>query len=295
LHYLDYLQRTSGHSTRGLFNLTIDLELAWSRARRGDGATSLAESLRRAGLARKRVPELLQLSGDFSIPLTFAIVGHVAVADCQAHSKLPAFTPHWLGEDWFAIDPRSELRQNPDYFGYDLVQQIVQDSVGHEIASHGFSHVDLADDATTEETAGFEINESFRILSGLGKKPVTFVFPQNRPAFLHLLKECGFQIYRHSENSAIERDQLGLWRFPLGMWVSPRGVSPDEIVRSLQIAMDRKLLVNFWCHLYEFENRQQLIDFFMPIFACIRENQEKGFIEARTMRSVVDTVAREAL
>jgi peptidoglycan/xylan/chitin deacetylase (PgdA/CDA1 family) len=295
LQYVDYLLRTPSRYGRAFFNLTIDLELGWSRSRQAHGATSVAESLRRGRLARRRSPDLLRLSADFEIPMTYAVVGHVAVADCDSHRQPPVFIPYWLGEDWFALDPHSHLEKNNDYYGQDLVKQIVDDPIGHEIASHGFSHVDLGDDATTLEIARFEITESSRILSGLAKKPATFVFPENHQAFLYLLKDAGFRIYRTGQNQPVQKDGFGLWQFPVGFWLSPEGVSSDEIIHLVSVAIERKVLVNFFCHLHEFESKQQLVNFFKPIFAWISENQLRGRIKASTMRSVVEAINQGVL
>jgi peptidoglycan/xylan/chitin deacetylase (PgdA/CDA1 family) len=295
LRYRDYLSRVAGSSDHAFFNLTIDLELGWSRTRGSNSPTPLAESLRRGRLARERVPDLLELCADLTIPLTFAVVGHVAISDCRAHRPPPAFAPYWLGHDWFAVDPRSSLSESEEFYGEDLVRQIMQNRVVHEVASHGFSHLDLGDDATTEEAARFEIDESFRILSTLGLPPATFVFPGNRPGFVHLVKQHGFFIYRSQCNARLAIDALGLWQFPLGFWLSPRAVSPEEVIDLVDTAIERKALVNFYCHLYEFGSRQSLINFFRPVFAYVRKNECGGRIEARTMRSIVEMSQRRVL
>jgi peptidoglycan/xylan/chitin deacetylase (PgdA/CDA1 family) len=286
--YRDYLRGAEGSADHAFFNLTIDLELGWSRTRGSKSPTPPAESLRRGRSARERVPDLLALCADLAMPLTFAVVGHVALGDCREHRKPPAFAPYWLGEDWFAVDPRSTLVESQEFYGQDLVRQIIQDRVAHEIASHGFSHVDLGDDATTEEAARFEVDESFRILSALGAAPATFVFPGNRPGFVQLVKERGFFIYRSHRNGRLATDAHGLWQFPLGFWLSPRAVSPEEVIELIDIAIERKTVVNFYCHLYEFGSRQNLINFLRPVFAYVRENERGGRIEARTMRSIVE-------
>src|SRR5437763_449322 len=61
------------------FNLTIDFELAWSRARRGNSVTSTEESVERSRRARLLLPILISLSEKYSIPITFAVVAHVAL------------------------------------------------------------------------------------------------------------------------------------------------------------------------------------------------------------------------
>jgi hypothetical protein len=72
-------------------------------------------------------------------------------------------------------------------------------------------------------------------------------------------------------------------------------VSPSEIIALLDIAMERKVLANFYCHLYEFPSRRSMAEFLRPVFACVGRNQQRGRIEARTMRAIVDISNRRVL
>ena len=181
--------RQGGHYPGAFFNLTIDFELAWSRARRGDGSTTGEEALERSRRARSNLPALLRLCEEFELPLTFAVVGHVALRECD-HRDPPAFAPSWNGGDWYAVNPRQSLDVDGDYYGADLVQAIQESPVGHEVASHGFSHVNLGDDETTTEVARFELDESYRILSRLDPQLSTLVFPKNHLSALGARARC---------------------------------------------------------------------------------------------------------
>ncbi len=288
--YATYLQNGRGTHREGLFNLTVDLELGWSRARRGSRSTTVAESLERSRSARHVFEEFLHLSDAYMVPVTFAVVGHVAVANCASHREPPTFRPAWLGEDWFAIDPQTNLHRNPHYYGLDLVEKILSSVQKHEIASHSFSHVDLGDDDTTPEVAAFEIAESFRILRHLDHRLTTFVFPNNRPAFVNLLREAGFTIYRNRLNGELERDAAGLWKFPLGLWLSPLTCSAREVIELVDVAIHRKRLMNIWCHLYEFGSRQSLRGFFEPILRFVSGSRRRGTLEVNTMRGIVAAI-----
>ncbi|HET8579916.1 MAG TPA: polysaccharide deacetylase family protein [Nitrospiraceae bacterium] len=231
--------------------------------------------------------EFLRLSDAYGIPVTFAIVAHVAIADCASHREPPRFEPRWLGEDWFAVDPRSSLERDTNYYGLDLVQEILSSERRHEIASHGFSHVDLADDTTTPEVAAYEISESSRILRRLDDQLTTFVFPNNRPAFVNLVKDAGFTIYRNDVNGEIERDAAGLWKFPRGLWLSPLMCSPREMIELVGVAVRQRRLVNVWCHLHEFGSGDVLRGFLEPVFGCVERSRRKGFLRVDTMRGIV--------
>lgn len=288
--YLKFLTESQFEYKKSFFNLTIDFELAWSRARRGDGVMDKKESLERSRRTRLLLPTLLSLSEKYKIPITFATVAHLALRDCSGHKVPPDFHPRWINDDWYAIDPHSRLALDKDYYGMDLLEEILRSSVGHEIASHSFSHVDIADSETTREVAVFEVKESFDLLKKINTNLTTFVFPNNKVAYTELLKEVGFTIYRSNSNDKIRRDNLGLFQFPLGLWLSPKAFYPKDLIKLIDISAKRKQLINFWCHLFEFDSGKQFIDFFEPIFAYIELSRKNGIIEALTMRDIVKTL-----
>lgn len=288
--YLKFLKESQFEYKKSFFNLTIDFELAWSRARRGDSVMDKEESLERSRRTRMLLPALLSLSEKYAIPITFAVVAHLALKDCSGHRSPPDFHPRWIHDDWYAIDPHSHLTFDKDYYGIDLLEGILSSSVGHEIASHSFSHVDIADSETTREVAIFEIKESFGLLKKINPNLTTFIFPNNKMAYVELLKEVGFSIYRSNDNNKIRRDNLGLFQFPLGLWLSPKAFCPKDLIKLINISAKRKQLINFWCHLFEFDSSKQFVDFFEPIFAHIELCRKNGIIEALTMRDIVKTL-----
>lgn len=285
--YLKFLKESQFEYKKSFFNLTIDFELGWSRARRGDGVTTREESLKRSRRARMMLPQLLALSEKFKIPITFAVVGHLALDDCSGHRSPPNFHPRWVTGDWYDLDPHSSLEKDKDYYGMNLLERIKESPVRHEIASHSFSHVDIADSETTKDVAEFEIKESFNVLKKIDQNITTFIFPNNKVAHASILKETGFSIYRNDKNDKISKDSLGLFQFPLGLWLSPKAFSAKDLIKMIHVAIDRKQLVNFWCHLHEFDSFKQLNNFFKPIFAHIELYGNTGIIEALTMRDVV--------
>jgi len=290
--YRSYVTALREHPYTGagaVFNLTIDFELAWGRARRGEGCTTTAQLIQRSHAARQALPVLLELAENYRIPITFAMVAHVALQNCAEHAVPPSFKPRWAG-DWFVIDPKTNINENKDYYGYDLVQKILKSSVRHEIASHSFSHVDLGDDATTSDVANFEITQSHTILERLGREVTTFVFPKNHPGFIHLLKQVGFTAYRGNSQQSLDKDEHGLWRFPLGLWLSPLATSPSEIVSVLKLSVQKKALVNMWCHLYEFPSPESVRRYFEPIFKGARHLADNDGLAIRTMQDIIKTI-----
>lgn len=287
LAYRQFLLENPQQHKGSCFNLTIDFELAFSVARRSSSAISREESLRRSRLARTMLPVLLELSERYRIPITFAIVAHTVLSDCTSHNKPPLFSPVWIEGDWYDLDPHTSLQANQDYYGADLIERIKHTTVSHEVASHSFSHVDLGDSETTREVAVFEIRESFEILKKINPELSTFIFPNNNVAHLDLLKETGFTTYRVKQNQEIKKDHLGLSQFPLGLWLSPQAYSSQDLVKLIEGAVGRKQLVNFWCHLFEFDSPDECRLFFEPIFAYIKSCKRKGIIEALTIKDII--------
>lgn len=290
LTYRKFLKESQHQYKKSYFNLTIDFELAWSRARRGDGATTTGESLIRSRQAREMLPVLLQLSEQYKIPITFATVAHVALSNCAEHDTPPVFSPFWLRDDWYKVDPLSELSANKDYYGADLIKMIKNSPISHEIASHSFSHVDLGDSETTAEVAVYEIRQSAAILRRDNPELSTFVFPNNHVAHLDIVKASGFTSYRVKKNQEIKQDSLGLYQFPLGIWLSPLAFSPQEMLSLIDTGAKRNQVINGYCHLFEFDSKAQCQSFFEPIFAHIESLKNSGIIEALTVKNIIRKV-----
>lgn len=287
--YSSLLRSAQGSFSGGTLNLTIDFELGWSRARRGAASTPRRQALERARRARDAFPELLGASDRYRIPITFAIVGHLAMDRCD-HPQPPAFAPYWLGEDWFAIDPRTDGTRDPAFYAVDAITAIANGRVAHEIASHGFSHVDLGDDATTREIATYEVVESRKALQKFNPGLSSFIFPNNHVAYLDLLRDAGFSAYRSDGDLPLGKDEHGIWRFPKGLWLSPRASSPGEVLTLTDLAIAHRQLIHTWCHLHEFASAKQAGDYFAMLFRGLAERRERG-LTIRTMREVAEASA----
>lgn len=284
--YRSFINSGEASYNKTLFNLSVDFELGWSRARRQNGLTSIQESVNRGRKAKEAMPVILDLADQYSIPITFAVVGHLALENCREHKDPLPFKPYWLKEDWFIIDPKDGSSDRNLYFAGDIIQDIVQSSIRNEIASHSFTHVNFGDDATTDEVVQYEVSESVKALKKFEPNLTTFVFPKNKPAFLEYLNDFGFKIYRSDKNARIQKDRFGLWQFPVGLWISPTAHSVKEIISLLDQAVEKKSLVNFWFHGYEFDNFKSTKSFLEPIFKAVDQRREIG-LEVKTMRDII--------
>jgi len=174
--------------------------------------------------------------------------------------------------------------------GKDLIEAIKNTIAHHEIASHSFSHVDFSDEETTKEIAEYEITQSAKFLRQYDSQLRTFIFPNNHPAYLDLIKDAGFNAYRVRENQEVKKDTYGLYQFPLGIWLSPQAFVPKDLIKLINTGISRKQIVNFWCHLFEFDSASQFKSFFESIFAHIESCQKTGKIETLTVRDIIKEV-----
>ena len=71
----------------------------------------------------------------------------------------------------------------------------------HEMGSHSFSHLIFTSKECTPEVAKREFYSARDIAQKRGYSCLSFVFPRNRCAYLDLLYEAGFQVYRGEDPS----------------------------------------------------------------------------------------------
>ncbi|MCL7416714.1 MAG: polysaccharide deacetylase family protein [Halalkalicoccus sp.] len=169
----------------GTVVISIDAELAW-------GFHDLSDPPReRIAAARPAWSRLLSLLEEFSIPATWAIVGHLFLEECDG-----LHTGHPGSPAWFARDPGGTAGEHDEWFGPDLVRAVRDSPVGHEIACHSFSHVQFGDPETTRELAAAEVEASIEAADGTGIELHSFVFPRNKVGHRDVLAAYGIRSYR---------------------------------------------------------------------------------------------------
>lgn len=171
--------------------ISLDTELLW-------GSTTL-ENLNflksKGNLREKTVYRLLHLFKKYEIPATWAIVGHLFLEKCDKSSCLVwrNVREHDYSRDWY-IDPFSNIKEDPSYYGSDIVESILNDPINHEIGYHSFSHPRFKE--IPRKMAEDEIKEAKKIEKEWGIKLKSFVFPRDEIVHIDLLKQNGFKIYR---------------------------------------------------------------------------------------------------
>jgi hypothetical protein len=247
--------------------ISADLEMAWAwrYSKRSDDSKALA--LQKADQTRQNMKPLLDLFDQFTVPVTWATVGHLFLESCsrtngRAHSDLPR--PPYFGNefwcydqgDWLDADPCSDYRRHPAWYGPDLIRSILSAKVKHEVACHTFSHIDCSEAHCPAEVMDSELAECQRLATELRIRLKSFVFPANLAGNLMSLKKHGFSAYRCHNGYELDvpgRDELGLWQIPGGvLWEKPEGWPVDAWIKALEKCVDKALetgtVLHFWFH-----------------------------------------------
>jgi peptidoglycan/xylan/chitin deacetylase (PgdA/CDA1 family) len=198
---------------KGVFMVSVDLELAWGFNYELLLGSRTAEKYLKIirERSRRNVKRLLDLAEKFNIPFTWGVVGHLFLSSCDRsdngcpHCDMPRPKLN-VRKDWYANDPCSNLDREPLWYATDLIKQILESKVEHDIACHSFSHVDFS--KCSREVALSEVRKCKEVMKKYCVDPKSFIFPKNRVGHLNVLKQEGFKTFRikmnHTSNSLID-------------------------------------------------------------------------------------------
>jgi hypothetical protein len=147
---------------------------------------------------------LLERAETHDIPISFDIVGHLFLEDCEGTHD----GPHH--KKWFDADPGGSVENDPLFYAPDLIEMIESSPMDHEICSHTFSHVDCS--SVTSETLEWELHEAERVA---GRKLTSLVPPRHRRPPMEELKRAGVETVRlpHPEQTDDPKTDSKLWNF----------------------------------------------------------------------------------
>ena len=203
-------------------------------------------------IGRKAVLKILELAKKYQIPLTFGVVGHLFLKECQGqHFFVPS--PSWYQGDWYKKDPKTNFGENKIWYAPDLIEKIKKE--GHEIACHSFSHISFCE--ATREVAEAEIKQSLKVARDCSITLETFIFPRNEVNYLDLLKKYNFKFFVSQQtkqsflHSHFPKPKLvkGLLEVPRTYYLY--GASLKQQIKITQLLFKAKLTKKFfhlWTH-----------------------------------------------
>ena len=295
--------------------ISIDAELAWGYH---DLERPPDERIRNARTAWRRVVDLFD---EYSIPATWAVVGHLLLEECDGDHA-----DHPLSETgWFESDPGTDATAADRWYGPDLVDAVRTAAVDHEIACHTFSHAIFDPDRLDEAAANAEVRRCVDLAAERDLSMESFVFPRNVIGFRETLARHGFTAYRGIapprwyDDSPVypiakvadftvgdspppivtpEIDEYGLVNVPASLYLFSfeRGGRPLEsvlddhpVVRQAKLAVDEVADADGVAHLWFHPNNlteAAHYDRLREVLSYVATQRARGRVDVETMAAV---------
>jgi peptidoglycan/xylan/chitin deacetylase (PgdA/CDA1 family) len=245
----------------------------------------------------------------YRIKTTFAFVGAFTLTQSEVARYLPFImeTPY-RGSDWNANFLAAKARGDMNGWFCPEALDIAGDQ-GHEIASHGFSHVPFDDLKMPELALDRDLDAAVMLAKSKGYAINTFVYPRNLVGRTNLLTKHGIGAYRamlpatHRFNSLIrELNVLDIsqahgyldedlvvvpsgyflnWRKGLRKRV-PKSVTVRRWMSILKHAASNNGVAHLWFHPHNIISGPETMDVLSDILAAVVRMRDAGQIVVRT-------------
>lgn len=251
----------------GVVMVSADFELAWAWRFDKLNPNPKENSILLAKKERNNIPKLLELSEKYHIPITWGTVGHLFLEKCNCENeivhpeihRLPYFENDWWKYekgDWFADDPCGGVQEAPSWYAPDLVSQIINSPVKHEIACHSFSHISCDNGICSPDVLMSELDASQKAADKFGIQLRSFIFPGHTMGNYDTLAQAGYSSMRTNFINTIGypvKHNNGIWEHKTTMELNynPLFSIKMNIARLKKIidkSINKNLVCNFWFH-----------------------------------------------
>lgn len=179
-----------------MFVISIDLEMSWGSVHHGRPHDALPYAQE-----REVVSSLLELMDAHGVSATWAVVGHLLLAECSprdgvAHPEVSQPPYPWLDGGWYDLDPGENVAWAPTWYGPDLIDAIEACPTPQEIGSHSFGHIIVGDPACTPQNFRDDLAAARNVAEARGIELRSFVYPRNSVGHTEVLAAAGFTSYR---------------------------------------------------------------------------------------------------
>ncbi|MCK4662441.1 MAG: polysaccharide deacetylase family protein [Bacteroidales bacterium] len=283
------------HGYSAVFILSADFELAWAWRFSKYEKDPLKRAFKKAENARKNIPKILNLCDKYNIPITWATVGHLFLEECSkkeniAHPEMPRLSyfenKYWkfIKGDWYDADPCSNLTNNPLWYAPDIIKDIINRKVLHEIACHTFSHIDCSDEICLKEVFDKEISKCIELANKYNIKLKSFVHPGHTIGNLANLSKKGFTSFRTDYRNVLgypKKHKTGLWEIKSTAEICYNNYWSEKyhIYRYKKI-INRAIKYNKICYFWFHPSMDLCVaDIILPnIFDHLAKNRDKIYI-----------------
>lgn len=169
----------------GIVTISMEVELGW-----GDHDTRNLQRLSEDGvIERQHLSKLLQTTDEYSIPISFDIVGHLFLEECSGNHD----GPH--DDEWFQGDPGTDMQSDGLFYAPDIVEEIQNAKTDHELCTHTFSHA-LFDEISLEVSEWeLELVQQLH-RQHIGEPTVSLVPPRHQSPSQDVLSDQDIRVFR---------------------------------------------------------------------------------------------------
>lgn len=282
---------------KGGLIISADFEMAWAWRYTKTGE----DYIKKGQIERENFPFIIKILEEYNIPITFATVGHLFLDHCQKGDhdwmkRIPYFDDHWkyLNGDWYDHDPYSNYKDSPEWYASDLIQNILDSKVNHEIGCHTFSHIDFSDKNCPMDVADDEIKASKAAANYYNIALESMVFPGGSLGNVEVLKNHDFKIYRKNDIFDISYP----YRDKYGLLISTRsgalefnrnyGWSAEYFIKRLEKTIKKAIATNTIAHLWFHPSLDPffLKNVFPVFFQFVSNERERGNLWIGPMKEI---------
>ena len=288
------------NGAKGGFVISADFELAWAWRYSKKNKNPLKFGLKKAKQSRQNFPLLLKLFEDYNVPITWATVGHLFLESCNKGdhnwmARIPNFDDHWnfTKGDWYDYDPYSNVKKAPEWYAPDLIENILNSKVNHEIGCHSFSHLHFKNHICPLQAAEDDIKACVDAAKKWNINLKSMVFPGGTNGNYEALAKHGFTNYRQNSKFDLFYPEIGeenMVRLPSSFSMEDTGFnwSKEYYIYRYKKYIDRAIETGTVCHgwFHPSENAWVIQDIFPEILRYVSELREKGLLYIDTMDQV---------
>ena len=301
-----YTSKKFPNGEKGGLIISADFEMAWAWRYTKTGADHISKGKSE----RENLPRILDILDKNKIPITFATVGHLFLAECKKGDhewmkRIPYFDDHWKfnSGDWYDHDPYSNYKDAPEWYAADLIDMIINSKVDHEIGSHTFSHIDFSYNNCPSDVAEDEIKACIRAAQDFKIDIKSMVFPGGTWGNIEVLNKYGFSIYRKREKYELAypyRDKFGLLvSVSTGSleYNLKFGWEPEYFVRRLIKYIDKAIETNTIAHLWFHPSLNPFIleNIFPTFLKYCSDRRDSGELWIGTMNQIATHINENGL
>ncbi|HSP88418.1 MAG TPA: polysaccharide deacetylase family protein [Ignavibacteriaceae bacterium] len=287
-------------SASGGFIVSADFELGWAfrYSKLNPKPIEMAE------LERRNFPYIIKILEDYNVPITWATVGHLMLQQCKKGDhdwmkRIPYMDDHWrfMNGDWFDCDPYTSWEKGKHWYAPDLIEQILNSKIKHEIGCHTFSHIDCTYRNCPPEVIDDELKACIEAAKPWGIELKSLVFPGGTAGNYEILKKHGFQIYRKNISIDIAYpyfDEHELLLSPTSASFGDNGFgwSADYYIYRFKKFIDKAIETGTVCHVW-FHPSVDIwtLDNVLPgVIKYAAEKREEGKLWIPTMGEIANHI-----